>query len=276
MKIRNPLLVKAAGRSAGALLRTMMWTNRVRHLTEEPGVDPFDRQPERLIYCLWHDSILIPLTGKSRYNEPVAALVSQHRDGTILDEFMSSIGVRSVRGSQNHGGVEAMRRLMREIEKYHVFITPDGPRGPRRETKQGIVYLASRTGRRIVPTASYAPSAWRIQGSWTDQVIPKPFSTVYCLIGKGISVPPDLDRSQLETQRVALQAEMVRLEEKLAAAIADGSANSWTIAGKPHKVQPAMSAPTTSMPELDAAPSATVSIRSETPPSDEAGLRSAA
>ncbi|HZL88804.1 MAG TPA: hypothetical protein VFB96_10560, partial [Pirellulaceae bacterium] len=42
------------------------------------------------------------------------------------------------------------------IQAGHVVITPDSPRGPARRMSAGIVQLASRSGRAIVPTAYLA------------------------------------------------------------------------------------------------------------------------
>ena len=39
-----------------------------------------------------------------------------------------------------------MRELLRTAADFHIAITPDGPRGPRREAKSGIVFLASIAG----------------------------------------------------------------------------------------------------------------------------------
>jgi lysophospholipid acyltransferase (LPLAT)-like uncharacterized protein len=220
MKIRSPLLNRLLARSAGAALCGLFKTLRIVRFGEADGVDPVDLIPERMIYCLWHDSILIPLTAKSRNPCPIAALVSRHRDGGHLDDFMSMLGVKSVRGSQNHGGAEAIKRLMNDIREFHVFITPDGPRGPRRVVKPGIVFLASQTGRAIIPVASTCHNAWRPGRGWTDLVIPRPFSTSYYITGGPIRVPGGIDREQLEAYRQRVQNEMDRLQVKIETAAA--------------------------------------------------------
>ena len=71
---------------------------------------------------------------------------------------------------------------MKTARDHHIVITPDGPRGPRQAMKSGIVYLASRSGREIIPVAHGCSRGWRVKGSWTDMMIPKPFSRVYGLV----------------------------------------------------------------------------------------------
>ncbi|MDZ7620522.1 MAG: hypothetical protein U1E05_26260, partial [Patescibacteria group bacterium] len=52
-----------------------------------------------------------------------------------------------------------------------------------------------------------------IRGSWTDLVIPKPFTKVFLLGGAPIHVPPDLDSDQLRPYVDRIQAELDRLNE---------------------------------------------------------------
>jgi lysophospholipid acyltransferase (LPLAT)-like uncharacterized protein len=74
--------------------------------------------------------------------------------------------------------------------------------------KDGIVYLASQTGRAIIPAAFAASRAWRPRGRWTDLIVPFPGTRAYMVVGKRIYVPPGLDREQLEPYRLQVQKEM--------------------------------------------------------------------
>ncbi len=204
------------GWGAALALRGLFATLKVTGHAEAPGIDPGRPTLRMNLYALWHDSIMIPIALKGRSPEKnVAALVSRHQDGSYLTEFMRHAGIRSVRGSTNHGGGQALLELLRVSEKYHIFITPDGPRGPRRQLKMGIVFLASQTGMPIIPVASRCANAWRIAGSWTDLEIPKPFSRAQYLLGAPIHVPPNLSREALESHRAKVQSEMERLERQL-------------------------------------------------------------
>ena len=86
--------------------------------------------------------------------------------------------------------------------------------------KSGLVYLASRTGRPIVPMVSHYGGAWHIRGNWTGLLVPKPFSQGCYLFGEPLSVPPNLTREQIEFHRSRVQAELDRLEGKLARIVA--------------------------------------------------------
>jgi lysophospholipid acyltransferase (LPLAT)-like uncharacterized protein len=184
------------------------------HFHEEtPRANPRTKLPPELyLYCVWHDSVVIPAFAKR--HRCTAALTSRHADGSFVAYVLRSIGVSTIRGSTNHMGAGAMRQLMRAAEDKHIGITPDGPRGPRRQMSTGIAFLASRTGRAVVPTACSCVRCWSVPGTWTNLIIPKPFTHVYVLTGQPIIVPRDLGRDQLQPYVAQIQGEMDRLNER--------------------------------------------------------------
>ena len=99
-----------------------------------------------------------------------------------------------------------------ECANYHVAITPDGPRGPRRKMKTGIVFLASHSGRAIIPSVYACHRGWRIRGNWTDMLMPWPFTTIYATGGPPFVVPPNLDREEMQQYVERLEREMERLQ----------------------------------------------------------------
>lgn len=213
LKIRSQWLTRLAGWIAACCLHCLARTLNLQGRWEAADIHPGRTTGEPYIYSLWHDAIMIPIALKSLYPKArVAALVSRHQDGSYLADFMRHVGIRSIRGSSRHGGSTALRELMRQADGSQFFITPDGPRGPRRQLKEGIIFLASQTGMPIVPVASACANGWHLQGSWTDLVIPKPFSTSFYLLGKPVRIPPDLSRAELEAYRLKIQAEMDRLD----------------------------------------------------------------
>jgi lysophospholipid acyltransferase (LPLAT)-like uncharacterized protein len=220
VKIRSRYLTKFAGWLIAAIFRLLSRTLRLSGFLEAEYTDCSVDARRGYIYVLWHDSILIPLARQALARPSIAALVSRHQDGAYLAEFMHHIGIRSIRGSTARGGDQALRELMRLGGDWQIFITPDGPRGPHHVVKSGLVYLASRTGRPILPMASYFGAAWHIRGNWTGLLVPRPFSRGFYLIGEPLTIPPDLARDQIEFHRARVQAEMDRLERKLARIIA--------------------------------------------------------
>jgi len=213
MKIRSKLLTKLAALIMVGTLKLLFLTLRFEIRCPLPELNSYEYDgPNRYLYSLWHDLIVFPLfVGNLKH---MSTLVSRHQDGSFLAESMKLIGISAVRGSTKRGGTQAVRELMSVIQDMHVTITPDGPRGPRRKIKNGIVFLASHTGRPMVPTAFSSVRFWRIRGSWTDMVIPKPFTKVYALAGEPITVPENLSREELDRYAAKLQeaADALQLE----------------------------------------------------------------
>ena len=169
MKIRSPILIRTVARILTAGIRLLFKTLRVEVRLQAPGINPYEpTQGERFLYCIWHDGILGPTFGGPQ--SQVAALTSQHTDGTLVADVLSCVGITPIRGSSSRGGARAVKQMMEAAANHHIVIATDGPRGPRREVKDGIVYLAAQTGRAIVPVVFDGESCWRPRGKWTDLV----------------------------------------------------------------------------------------------------------
>jgi len=191
-------------------------TCKVKLHADESVVSPYESTGDRrYLFCIWHDQLVMTLFSGRPKN--MAGLVSRHQDGSFLADGMKMIGIASVRGSTSRGGAQAMRELMETARDLHVAITPDGPRGPRHVIKQGIVFLASHSGRAIIPGAFSCHRCWKFSGGWSDLMIPKPFTTIYIRGGAPFHVPSRLKRDGLDEYTAKLQAVMERLEVEVEA-----------------------------------------------------------
>jgi lysophospholipid acyltransferase (LPLAT)-like uncharacterized protein len=139
-----------------------------------------------IVYLLWHE-VLLPLLWHHR-RQGVVIVVSENRDGQYLSDFARVLGYRSVRGSSSRGAARALLGAVRELQSGgSVAFTPDGPRGPRRELKPGVVAAAQRGGGVIVPVHARADRAWRLD-SWDRFLIPKPGARVTVTYGRPFEV----------------------------------------------------------------------------------------
>jgi hypothetical protein len=212
LKIRSAWLSRILAAVAVLLVRTLFRTLRIQASEFDPRTNPYRGGSQAVIYCVWHDAILVPLFA-GRHRRTVA-LVSRHRDGSFLAHSMQRLGIGLVRGSSSRGGASAVRQMLSLPADKHIVMTPDGPRGPRRRIKLGPVFLASQSGRAIVPTAFAATRSWKLPGTWTDLLIPKPFTTVYALTGQPIAIGPNLSRAELVAAERVVQAAMDALGER--------------------------------------------------------------
>ncbi len=213
MRIRHPLINSTLSAGMTGSFRMLFRTLRIEFDFEVPDSNPYQVvQGPTYIYSVWHDSMVVPVfAGKQ---PATMALVGQHNDGSYVANILRSAGIPSVRGSSSKGGAAAIRKLIDETKDHHIVITPDGPRGPRRELKPGLTYLAAKTGKPLVPTAFACSRFWSIKGSWTDQMIPSPFARAVVLTGQPIEVPKKASREELDEYTAQLQLAMDELNER--------------------------------------------------------------
>ena len=220
MRIQHPLLNSTLSAGMTSSFRMLFRTLRIEFDFEVPETNPYQvAQGRTCIYSVWHDSMIVPVfAGKQ---PATMALVGQHNDGSYVANILKSAGIPCVRGSSSKGGATALRRLIEDTKDHHIVLTPDGPRGPRRELKPGLTYLAAKTGKPLVPTAFAASRCWKIKGSWTDQVIPSPFAKVVVLAGTPIEVPKKASREELDDYTAKLQTAMDELNEEAESRVAE-------------------------------------------------------
>ena len=164
MKLQSPFFVRLAGRVFATGLSLLFLTLR-RNVDTTEDANPYaSNGDKRFLYCVWHDSAAIAAFGGKHVH--TVALTSRHRDGLFVTTVTRHVGVTAVRGSTGATGGRVFAKCFGSREK-DIVITPDGPRGPSRRMSRGIVFLASRTGNAIVPTAFACSRCWRIAGSWT-------------------------------------------------------------------------------------------------------------
>ena len=209
VRIRGAWATKLVGWLVVTTLKLLFATCR-KEFVLVPGTNGWAADVSgRFLYAVWHDALFFPLLVAKPQN--MSALASRHQDGSYVAEILRLLNVQPFRGSTARGGAQAVRQLLGVAQQLHITLTPDGPRGPRREMKDGIVFLASRTGLGIVPAAFSCRSGIRIQGTWTDMLLPLPFTTTYCILGEPIHVPSELTREEIDFHRQRVQDAMDRL-----------------------------------------------------------------
>lgn len=177
-------------------------------------VDPnrYSEEARGAVTVSWHNrlmffAVLFPAATRKR----TVAVVSASRDGQYIADFISILGLKSLRGSSSKKGANAYRAGIRAIrDGFHVSFTPDGPRGPRYVMKSGPVALASATGTGIIPISVNASRCWSVR-SWDGFQIPKPFSTLTLVLGDMIEIPPGLDEAGIEEYRKRVEAALMQI-----------------------------------------------------------------
>ena len=135
----------------------------------QESIDALYQTGKRVIIAFWHErQLMMPLTYRGTQAH---ILISQHQDGEIIARIVERFGFKAIRGSSTRGGAIALRELIRIGRSgADLVVTPDGPKGPRRVVKLGVVQLAKATGLPIVPLAfgcSKKNSSRAGIGSWS-------------------------------------------------------------------------------------------------------------
>lgn len=212
-------ITKLGGLLAAKGIEYWMGSLDTRAVYYDRAVDPVMGIQGPRIYVFWHEYIMLPLALRGHCH--LSMLLSQHGDAEILARIAGHVGFDCVRGSTFRGGARALWQLEERARTHHLAITPDGPRGPRRQCAQGPIYLASRLQIPLVAMGFGYDRPMRMK-SWDRFAVPRPFSKARAVIGPEMHIPADLDRTQLETCRL-------RTERLLNCLTAEAEA--WAAAG---------------------------------------------
>jgi 3-deoxy-D-manno-octulosonic-acid transferase len=163
------------------------------------------------IIALWHGQFFL-LPAIYPREIPGRAIVARHDDAEALARVLRRFGLGLVRGAgsagrrRDRGGAEAAHGLVASLrEGFSVAMTGDIPPGPARQCGLGIVMIASRSGRPIVPFA-VATSRYRSVNSWSRMTINLPFSKLGIVMGDPIFVPREAGVRELEIYRQQVEA----------------------------------------------------------------------
>ena len=213
MRIRSRFLEPVVAWIAVLLFKMLYATLRKEIHFSDEAVNPYvPVTTGTYTFCVWHDSLLTPLFLAK--HPATMALVGGHRDGTFLADSLKQLGIGTARGSTSSGGTAAVRFLMNEGKNSHLVLTPDGPRGPRREMKTGCAFLAAKTGKPVVPTAFLCKSYWSVGRGWTDLVIPKPFTRVIAVTSPPLVIPESISKEELKQWTDKIQTAMEAVDQQ--------------------------------------------------------------
>ncbi|HEX9591960.1 MAG TPA: lysophospholipid acyltransferase family protein [bacterium] len=164
-------------------------------------VAALERAGQRGIFAFWHNRLLYIGYYLSRI--PLTMLISQSKDGAYITAVARWYGIDAVRGSSTRGGARALAEMVNLLREAtgHGGLTPDGPKGPLYEVQPGLIVLAQKTGRPILPVTLSATRVHRF-ASWDRFLVPLPFARVRLSIGAPITVSPERDAFETERQRL--------------------------------------------------------------------------
>ena len=94
------------------------------------------------------------------------------------------------------------------------LVTCDGPKGPAREVKAGILYLAQKTGLPIIPIANALSRKLEFSRAWDRFQVPLPFSKAVVVHGRLVFVGPGDDLAAKAAELKAALDEVYELADR--------------------------------------------------------------
>ena len=187
---------------AAAYVTIVRWTGRLDRPAPPPG-GPF-------VLATWHSRLLF-LPDLCLGKRPLIALISANRDGQLISKIARIGGIHSIMGSSSNGASKAIRELIRVARDGHsLYITPDGPRGPRMKAQRGVVEIARLTGLPVLPASASATKATE-RRSWDRFLVPHPFGRTVIRWGEPIHVGRD---SNAEAVLAKIEAALTAVQQQ--------------------------------------------------------------
>lgn len=163
----------------------------------------------RVIMASWHQRFFGGFFLPKIFKWSPCIMISKSRDGDFISKVVSHIGWIPVRGSSSRGGREALRAMVQGVNENRIGgHIVDGPTGPPRIIKPGLISLAQSANAFICPTLVSYEKAWTAN-SWDHFQIPKPFSRVLVRFGSIISVQEITGNDQFESFRKEVERKLM-------------------------------------------------------------------
>jgi lysophospholipid acyltransferase (LPLAT)-like uncharacterized protein len=198
--IRLAWLARLIGRAMGLYLRLVAATAR----TSGPLV--FQGQA---VFAIWHESNLVAATAafRLRTTKRVISFSTRGFRGIVMNTMLESMGsgVVALPEESNRAEGAKLAREMARIgrEGSSLVVSCDGPLGPYRVAKPGVLIVARESGIPIQPWAVAIRPALRLNGRWDRHLVPLPFCRMRVEEGGQIRIAP---REALKPRLGELQA----------------------------------------------------------------------
>lgn len=167
------------------------------------------------IFAFWHQDLIATsyFGGKHNKTNQIHIMASLSRDGEIISHFLRRCGFGIVRGSSSRRGGEGLRKLLEVLKnEKSVAIAVDGPRGPLHKVKPGVILLAKKSAKPIIPFAIHCTKKFSFN-SWDRCELPLPFSTSTITFANPIYVPSDASTEIIKERANELEKTLLDLKQ---------------------------------------------------------------
>ncbi|MBF0363082.1 MAG: lysophospholipid acyltransferase family protein [Oligoflexia bacterium] len=208
---------KFAGYILYILLRILGWSYRFKYVGKENLLlaqnsnEPKNKLNNHLVAC-WHEHMVGALL--SHLGQTYCLMASLSKDGEWAAIVVKKMGYIAVRGSSSRRGGAARSEMLESVLRgIPAAITVDGPRGPRRVCRAGIVDIAMKSGVPIVPLVLVASREYVFKKSWDQFKLPLPFAKVIVYYDTPIVVPSNLSEEEFNQYLLKVDRQLLDSEK---------------------------------------------------------------
>ena len=186
------MMLKIKVSLASILLKSIYSSNKYDVRGRDNYLDTIKKN-QSVIISVWHGQLLSILYDLR--NENVNAVAGTHADAELISRIAISWGWNMIRGSSKEQGDIAYKSMIRCLQNSGtiLFITPDGPTGPPKIPKLGVIRAAQATQSAIIPTSVFSSKRWGFT-NWDTFYLEKPFGKIYIEYGKPILFDKNSDQ----------------------------------------------------------------------------------
>lgn len=169
-------------------------TQRVEYIGEENL-----SSSQNHIYAFWHDNLPLHFTANLRMKKPQIWLQHPMLFMKPIHIMVKMMGLTEMAyGSSGNKGKVALERVNAQLKNgYSTMINPDGPAGPIKKLKVGVLIMAKETGVPIIPITMDASPKW-VMNTWDKKKQPLPFSKIRIEYHEPIYIRENFDDKDIE------------------------------------------------------------------------------
>jgi lysophospholipid acyltransferase (LPLAT)-like uncharacterized protein len=169
-------------------------TRRVEYIGEENL-----SSSQNHIYAFWHENLPLHFTANLRMKKPQIWLQHPMLFMKPIHIMVKMMGLTEMAyGSSGNKGKVALERVNAQLKNsYSTMINPDGPAGPIKKLKVGVLIMAKETGVPIIPITMDASPKW-VMNTWDKKKQPLPFSKIRIEYHEPIYIRENFDDKDIE------------------------------------------------------------------------------
>ena len=182
--------------------QTSIWLTKNSEIVEK-----HIKKNKSFIVCFWHNRLLMTVFCW-KWSQEFKMLISGHTDGKIISNAVSHFGIQTITGSARNNNISSLKEILKQIDDNSIIgITPDGPKGPNEQVKEGLISILKRTNVPVLPL-SYSAKFKFTLNTWDRFIFVTPLNKFVTVWGN----PFQFDKNKtLAENKLILEEEIKRV-----------------------------------------------------------------